>query len=58
MPNSEPFVFDDLDNEEVVVATSMFCSASLEVIKASMRSRRDDGLLIPCKVAAKAAYGA
>jgi uncharacterized protein (DUF2336 family) len=37
--------------EEMVVATSLLCSASLEIIKPLMQSPRDDGLLIPCKVA-------
>jgi uncharacterized protein (DUF2336 family) len=37
--------------EEMVVATSLLCSASLEIIKPLMQSPRDDGLLVPCKVA-------
>lgn len=37
--------------EEMVVATSLLCSASLEIIKPLMQSPRNDGLLIPCKVA-------
>jgi hypothetical protein len=52
MLNSKFSVVDDLNNEEMVVATSMLCSSSPEVIKGLMRSHRDDGLFIPCKVAA------
>jgi len=37
--------------EETAVALSLLSSASLEVIKPLMKSPRDDGLLIPCKVA-------
>jgi uncharacterized protein (DUF2336 family) len=37
--------------EETVVALSLLSSASLEIIKPLMKSPRDDGLLIPCKVA-------
>lgn len=37
--------------EEMVVATSLLCSASLEIIKSLVQSPRDDGLLVPCKVA-------
>jgi len=37
--------------EEMVVATSLLCSASLEIIKPLMQSARNDGLLVPCKVA-------
>jgi uncharacterized protein (DUF2336 family) len=37
--------------EEMVVAISLLCSASLEIIKPLMQSPRDDGLLVPCKVA-------
>jgi uncharacterized protein (DUF2336 family) len=37
--------------EETAVAISLLCSASLEIIKPLMQSPRDDGLLIPCKVA-------
>ena len=35
----------------MVVATSLLCSASLEIIKPLMQSARNDGLLVPCKVA-------
>jgi uncharacterized protein (DUF2336 family) len=37
--------------EETAVALSLLSSASLEIIKPLMKSPRDDGLLIPCKVA-------
>lgn len=37
--------------EETAVALSMLSSASLEIIKPLLNSPRDDGLLIPCKVA-------
>ncbi|MGO9356235.1 MAG: DUF2336 domain-containing protein [Xanthobacteraceae bacterium] len=37
--------------EETAVALSLLSSASLEIIKPLMNSPRDDGLLIPCKVA-------
>jgi len=37
--------------EETTVAVSLLSSASLEIIKPLMKSPRDDGLLIPCKVA-------
>ena len=37
--------------EETAVALSLLSSASLEIIKPLMNSFRDDGLLIPCKVA-------
>ena len=37
--------------EETTVALSILSSASLEIIKPLMNSPRDDGLLIPCKVA-------
>jgi uncharacterized protein (DUF2336 family) len=37
--------------EETAVALSLLSSASLEIIKPLMKSSRDDGLLIPCKVA-------
>jgi uncharacterized protein (DUF2336 family) len=37
--------------EETAVALSMLSAASLEIIKPLMKSSRDDGLLIPCKVA-------
>ena len=37
--------------EEMVVATSLLSSASLEIIKPLMQSPRNEGLLIPCKVA-------
>jgi len=37
--------------EEMVVAISLISAASLEIIKPLMQSPRDDGLLIPCKVA-------
>jgi uncharacterized protein (DUF2336 family) len=37
--------------EETAVALSMLSSASLEIVKPLMNSPRDDGLLIPCKVA-------
>jgi len=36
--------------EETVVALSLLSSASLEIVKPLMKSPRDDGLLIPCKV--------
>jgi uncharacterized protein (DUF2336 family) len=37
--------------EETAVALSLLSSASLEIIKPLMKSSRDDGLLVPCKVA-------
>ena len=37
--------------EETAVALSLLSSASLEIVKPLMTSPRDDGLLIPCKVA-------
>ena len=37
--------------EETVAAISLLCSAPIEIIKPLMQSPRDDGLLIPCKVA-------
>jgi uncharacterized protein (DUF2336 family) len=37
--------------EETAVALSLLSSASLEIVKPLMKSPRDDGLLIPCKVA-------
>ena len=37
--------------EEMVVAISLLSSSSLEIIKPLMQSPREDGLLIPCKVA-------
>lgn len=37
--------------EETAVALSLLSSASLEIIKPLMKSPRDDGLLVPCKVA-------
>jgi uncharacterized protein (DUF2336 family) len=37
--------------EETTVALSLLSSTSLEIIKPLMKSPRDDGLLIPCKVA-------
>jgi uncharacterized protein (DUF2336 family) len=37
--------------EETTVALSLLSSASIEIIKPLMTSPRDDGLLIPCKVA-------
>lgn len=37
--------------EETTVALALLSSASLEIIKPLMSSPRDDGLLIPCKVA-------
>jgi len=37
--------------EETAVALSLLSAASLEIIKPLMKSSRDDGLLIPCKVA-------
>jgi hypothetical protein len=37
--------------EETAVALSLLSSTSLEIIKPLMKSPRDDGLLIPCKVA-------
>jgi len=37
--------------EETTVALSLLSSAALEIVKAVMNSPRDDGLLIPCKVA-------
>jgi uncharacterized protein (DUF2336 family) len=37
--------------EEVVAALSLLCSAPLEVIDSLMCSPRNDGLLIPCRVA-------
>lgn len=37
--------------EEVAVALSLLSSASLEIIKPLMKSPRDEGLLIPCRVA-------
>jgi uncharacterized protein (DUF2336 family) len=37
--------------EETAVALALLSAASLEIIKPLMKSSRDDGLLIPCKVA-------
>jgi uncharacterized protein (DUF2336 family) len=37
--------------EETAVALSLLSSASLEIIKPLMKSPRDEGLLIPCRVA-------
>jgi uncharacterized protein (DUF2336 family) len=37
--------------EEMVAALSALCSASIDIIAALMRSDRNDGLLVPCKVA-------
>jgi uncharacterized protein (DUF2336 family) len=37
--------------EETAVALSLLSSVSLEIVKPLMKSPRDDGLLIPCKVA-------
>ncbi len=37
--------------EEMVVALSLLCSAPIEVIDPIMGSPRDDGLLVPCRVA-------
>jgi uncharacterized protein (DUF2336 family) len=37
--------------EETAVALSLLASASLEIVKPLMKSPRDEGLLIPCKVA-------
>jgi uncharacterized protein (DUF2336 family) len=37
--------------EETAVALSLLSSASLEIVKPLLKSPRDDGLLIPCKVA-------
>lgn len=37
--------------EETAVALALLSSASLEIVKALMKSPRDDGLLIPCRVA-------
>jgi uncharacterized protein (DUF2336 family) len=37
--------------EETTVALSLLSAASLEIIKPLMKSLRDDGLLVPCKVA-------
>ena len=37
--------------DELVAALSLLCSAPLEVIDSLMCSPRNDGLLIPCRVA-------
>ena len=37
--------------EEMVVALSALCSASIDLIAPLMRSRRNDGVLVPCRAA-------